>query len=381
MMLVTTASYAETACIDGIYYNIYGNWAEVTYKDNSYNSYSGDITIPSTLTHNGEQINVTSIGKDAFRECNLLKSVIVPYSVTKIGWTAFYDCPLLTKVELTDNIEEIEALAFGKCISLKSIVLPKKLKKIDGFSGSGLVSIVLPEGIETIEAAAFYNCKSLKEISLPTTLTTIGLGAFQGCSVLEKIFIPECVKSIPQNCFTGCTNLSKVSLPSGLEIISKWAFSDCSNIDDICIPANTDFLGEGAFKWCDKIQNIVVMSPEPPMMFADTFESLYPKNMIYNNAMLWVPDNAFEKYKSSETWGLFKNIVEIDETSIATILTNPLSNTIYTLDGRRINEMKNGVNIIRTEDGKTVKVLKKLIRSERRACRAYTSNIFRLTNV
>lgn len=362
MMLVTTASYAETACIDGIYYNIYGNWAEVTYKDNSYNSYSGDITIPSTLTHNGEQINVTSIGKDAFRECNLLKSVIVPYSVTKIGWTAFYGCPLLASVTLTDNIEEIESHAFSECKSLRSIVVPKKLKKINCFSGSGLVSIVLPEGIETIEAVAFYNCKSLKEISLPTTLTTIGLGAFQDCSVLEKIFIPECVKSIPQNCFTGCTNLSKVSLPSGLEIISKWAFSDCSNIEDICIPASVEFIGEYAFQWCDKIRNIVVMSPAPPMMFVNTFESWgSPKDKIYNNATLWVPnsDNALEKYKFSETWGQFKTIVETDVASVAAIYKNNSSQTTYTIDGRRINEMKNGVNIIRTEDGKTIKVLKK----------------------
>lgn len=359
MLLVTTASYAYDACIDGIYYKINGDHAEVTYKDDSYNSYSGDITIPSAVTFNGQQIKVTSIGHDAFRICNLLKSVVVPYSVTKIGISAFYKCPLLAKVVLTDNIEEIGDAAFSDCKSLKNIVLPKKLKKVQGFSGSGIESIVVPEGVETIDQIAFYRCESLKKVSLPTTLTDIGMGAFSNCYALEEIAIPDCVKSIPESCFFDCESLSKVSLPSGLEIISKWAFDECAKMEEICIPASVVFIGEFAFNWCDNLQNIVVKSPEPPMMFANTFVSHYPKDKIYYNATLWVPDNALEKYKSSETWGQFKNIVENNMASIKVVPNTNFSQTTFSLDGRRINGAQNGINIIRTEDGKAVKVLKK----------------------
>lgn len=44
---------------------------------------------------------------------------------------------------------------------------------------------------------------------------------------------------------------------------------------------------------------------------------------------------------------------------IITITTDSPDLEFFATDGRRINEMQNGVNIIRTEDGKTVKVLKK----------------------
>ncbi len=39
--------------VDGIYYNINGNSidAAVTYKDSNYNSYSGDVVIPETITY------------------------------------------------------------------------------------------------------------------------------------------------------------------------------------------------------------------------------------------------------------------------------------------------------------------------------------------
>ena len=52
---------------DGIYYVINGTNVFVTYKDTDYNSYSGTVIIPSTVTNNGTTYNVVQINPYAFK--------------------------------------------------------------------------------------------------------------------------------------------------------------------------------------------------------------------------------------------------------------------------------------------------------------------------
>ena len=63
---------------NNIYYNITSSTdktVSVTFKDTNYNSYSGNVTIPSTVTNNGTTYSVTSIGNHAFYKCTALTSV------------------------------------------------------------------------------------------------------------------------------------------------------------------------------------------------------------------------------------------------------------------------------------------------------------------
>ena len=83
---------AYDAKIDGIYYNFSGNNATVTYRSNSYNSYSGTVVIPEIVTYKGKIYSVTSIGSLAFSDCSGLTSVTIPNSVTSISNDAFYKC-------------------------------------------------------------------------------------------------------------------------------------------------------------------------------------------------------------------------------------------------------------------------------------------------
>ena len=86
--------YNCVARIKGIYYNLDSSnkTAEVTSCYNIYNSnekYSGDITIPSTISHKDATYNVTSIGIGAFRDCSSLTSIIILNSVISIREDAF----------------------------------------------------------------------------------------------------------------------------------------------------------------------------------------------------------------------------------------------------------------------------------------------------
>jgi len=85
-----TAAYAYDFSADyngtTIYYNITSTadkTCEVTFKgiySYSETSYSGSVTIPSTVTHSSTTYKVKQIGKYAFFSCSGLTSVTIPNS-------------------------------------------------------------------------------------------------------------------------------------------------------------------------------------------------------------------------------------------------------------------------------------------------------------
>ena len=104
VLLTGSHAFAHDFEIDGIYYNILSKTdktVEVTYKGSfysNYKEYSGHVSIPETVTYNSKTYSVISIGKEAFRDCNGLTSVIIPNSVTSIGSYAFSSCSGLEEI-------------------------------------------------------------------------------------------------------------------------------------------------------------------------------------------------------------------------------------------------------------------------------------------
>ena len=90
-VVFSTSALAYDVKIDGIYYNLNseGKTAEVTYGKEEY---SGEVVIPSSITVEGKEYTVSSIGGHAFDQCSGLTSVTIPNSVTSIGEWAFSDC-------------------------------------------------------------------------------------------------------------------------------------------------------------------------------------------------------------------------------------------------------------------------------------------------
>ena len=152
ILLCATGLWAQTL-VDGIYYNFDASTQTASVTGQGSNKYSGDVTIPSTVTYNGANYSVTSIGDYAFYDCTGLTSITIPNSVTSIEGGAFSGC----------GIPVYNAHIFAH--------LPK--------SYSGKYSI--PDGIETIVSGAFSNCSGLTSITIPNSVTSIDNEAFYGC--------------------------------------------------------------------------------------------------------------------------------------------------------------------------------------------------------
>ena len=85
--------------------------------------------------------------------------VVIPDGVTTIGVNAFWQCESIKSVKLPEGLALIEADAFLACRSLERIVMPKSIKRIeDGAFGScnSLSEIIFNGTIEEWNAVELY---------------------------------------------------------------------------------------------------------------------------------------------------------------------------------------------------------------------------------
>ncbi|MCF0219511.1 MAG: leucine-rich repeat protein [Muribaculaceae bacterium] len=251
----SAAVYAYDFEVDGIYYNINGSEATVTYKD--YGSYSGSVVIPKRVTYNGTTYSVTTIGNNAFDGCVSLKSVTIPEGVNVIGNNAFNYCDSLKSVTIPEGVTAIGENAFSCCNSLTSVTIPTTITSIENYvfdCCSGLISITIPESVSTIGKFAFACCTSLITMNIPESVTSIGMGAFSYCCNLTSITIPEGITVIEESTFSDCFNLTSINIPDNVNTIGKYAFCGCSKMASVTIGKSVTSIGERAFWYCDGLK-------------------------------------------------------------------------------------------------------------------------------
>lgn len=126
-----------------------------------------------------------------------IKEVQIPSNITSIGDNAFYECNSLESISIPDDVTSIGDGAFLGCTSLKNITIP--------------------ENVTSIGNHAFRKCSSLTEINIPNNIKSIGEYAFYRCSNLTSITIGEGVRSIGDNAFTRCDKLLSINYEGTIE--------------------------------------------------------------------------------------------------------------------------------------------------------------------
>ena len=160
-------------------------------------------------------------------------------------------------------------------------------------------------------------------------MTRLGERFFEGCAALRSIDIPESMVILGRRCFEGCASLSSVS-----------------------IPASVTVLGNDCFMNCPSLTKVICEIPT-----AINKSSLFRATPI-EEAKLYVPEASLASYKTTSPWSDFGAILPISGARIESITVGePTIEAIYNLEGKRLNNMSRGLNILRMSDGTTKKVL------------------------
>lgn len=126
--LVNGEQVALTSFTEGglKYKMITANKVAVTYPNDSEpgtSTYTGDINVPSTVTHEGKEYKITAIGDKAFRKA-AITSISLPEGITSIGKEAIYGTNI-TKIVIPNSVSSIGESALSKNSSLTKVVFGK----------------------------------------------------------------------------------------------------------------------------------------------------------------------------------------------------------------------------------------------------------------
>lgn len=229
-------------------------------------------------------------------------ATIIPNDVTLIGDNAFRERVGLTSIKIPSNVTTIGSRAFSSS-GLTSIDLPNSITSIGDYAFSwckSLTSFKIPHGITSISAGLFCADTALSSVEIPNSVTTIGNAAFEYCHGLTSIDIPSSVTTIDRMAFEYCDGLTSIDLPSSVKTIGSSAFSYCSGLSSIEIPSSVTAIGSYAFQNCNNLKYVVSDITEPFSITDNAFPAI----------SLFVPTGTTTKYKETEGWKSFSEIIE-----------------------------------------------------------------------
>ncbi len=298
---------AQTFLYDGVVYKASGNKLtaqKATVKPENGDApgdYKGDIKVPGSLTYNGKEYVVTSIGsvfkgceeltsielgagiatisRGCFQGCIGLTKAVLPADMTAMNGDLFSGCTALTEISLPGTVKEVASNQFKGCTALKKLVIEEGTTPIeisaaafpDGgtsaltdvvinrgigdkytdmstkpFRGApALVNVTLGGSMTAVPTSYFESAASLKNVTFEGNITSLGTNVFAG-SGIEEITLPASITTVPASTFQNCHQLKKVTLGEATTSVQDMAFYN-STLSEIALPATLKSIGQMAF--------------------------------------------------------------------------------------------------------------------------------------
>jgi surface protein len=287
-----------------------------------------DVTVSGTFTINKYKLTYKVDG-ESYQVYEIeYGSTIMPESepskdgYTFSGWSEIPTTMPAHDVEVTGTFTQVE------------FVIDNVTYEITG-EGTVTVNGCDQKGEVTIEPTVEINGQTYR-------VTAIADDAFKNNQDITSLTIPEGITTIGGNAFEGCTGLIVINIGKDVKTIGNKAFA---NIGTASVRTRSE----------ESLLIVNCYAESVPYTASDAFE-----NTPIDTGTLYVVDELKETYKATSPWSRFGKIIGFEEsTGIKAITTGAGNAFIFDMQGNRLDNVRKGVNIIRTRDGKTKKVILK----------------------
>lgn len=216
--------------------------------------------------------------------------------ITSVGYNAFRDCDSLTDVTIPNTATSIETYAFMGCTNLESVT-------------------VLRTQPPTLYEDAFRNTNNQFLIYVPDESLTAYKTASQWSNYSSRIF-GILASQYPDFTWSGTTitgytgSDTNVVIPEGCTAIAEGVF-DGSSQSSIQISSTVTSIGDRNFYDCGNLTTIKVLAttpPELPQATKDFFPSIFSKSD--NLTAIYVPSSSVSAYQAAPTWSWESSIIQ-----------------------------------------------------------------------
>ena len=302
------ASSAQVTTDDGTFTVQYGYNVD-GYLLSAYQGSEVDITLPATVSIDGEDHAITTLG-EAFAGNKFINSISIPEGYTAIEGSALKGCTGLTSVSIPGSLTQVGFSAFEGCTSLTTV----------SFAAN-------TDGTLKFMNKVFYGCTSLTSVNLPIQTSDVnGNGnIFLGCTALKSITVSEGnTKYFSDNGSlyaknddgTGAILCTYANIPAELTIpatagglpvtaIGVMAFYENTSITSATVPASVTTFGRMCFSYCSNLKTLVLQCETAPTLNSSVFTYLADGSTIYvpneTVAAALEPQGYYTYYTSGKT--------------------------------------------------------------------------------
>ena len=343
-----------------------------------------DIIIPAN--YKGKP--VVSIISEAFSGCDFITSVSIGRNIMSIGRYAFKDCSILKSITWdAENCTDAGLYGdsiFANCLNVTKATISNNVKTIPAFAFQGcknLTSISIGNRVSSIKNSAFRYCSKLSYITVANDNQYFTSVAGDLCNKNKTVLIqyaigktnssftiPNSVTSIADFAFARCC-LTKITIGNSVTSIGDWAFNECTNLTNVTIGNGVTSIGTGAFMGCNKLSDIFItdltawcnISGLSYLMNCSNSKYIYLNNKLIPHLVIpddvtSIPDYAFYGCDDITSITINESVDSIGDCAFRncrklTSITVDNNNYFVSIDGNLYN--KNKTKLIQYAIGKT----------------------------
>ena len=183
------------------------NYGDFAYRDTPFYSLSYNFDVRGKITAFTFGDSVKHVPAYLCAGMENLASVTFLGSTSSIGSDAFKDCNKLITMRYDGSLADWCRINFATPTSNPMGYSDRIF--IDRQQVQGALNI--PDEVTEIKDYAFYDCHSLTSVTMPDGVTSIGTSAFEGCDGVTSMDISQRMTHIGNRAFRGCDSLTAVT--------------------------------------------------------------------------------------------------------------------------------------------------------------------------